>query len=427
MAIKNRQEPLLLLGGDIIVFFASLWLSLHIRYGDVNEYIWSIHMWPFIVIFAASVLIFFISGAYEKHTSHLQSKLPVTLLYSQISIAFISSSLLYLFISTFLLFAWRIYGSKLFSIGEKGSLILIGKKNEIADIAEEIGKNKQYLSVIEASIDVDGIIEEEIFEIFKKAGKEKNTIVVAPSENPKVAAVLSRNFDFVLSYVNFLDIHEVYEHMFDRVPLEAVNYSLIAEANRGSVTFYDICKRLIDIVIAAVLALVTFPFFPLIALAIKLDHKGPVFITQQRVGKRGKVIDMYKFRTMTASDEGKWLPDQTENRVTRIGAFLRKSRIDELPQLVNVLRGDISLIGPRPDIIGLGEKLVGTIPFYMARYAVLPGLSGWAQIQQKPPQSIEETELRFSYDLFYVKNRSLFLDIRIALRTLKTLLSRTGM
>jgi lipopolysaccharide/colanic/teichoic acid biosynthesis glycosyltransferase len=231
----------------------------------------------------------------------------------------------------------------------------------------------------------------------------------------------------VLSYVNFLDIHEVYEHMFDRVPLEAVNYSLIAEANRGSVTFYDICKRLIDMTIAIALALVTFPFFPIIALLIKLDHKGPVFITQQRVGKRGKVIDMYKFRTMTASDEGKWLPDQTENRVTRIGAFLRKSRIDELPQLVNVIKGDISLIGPRPDIIGLGEKLVNTIPFYMSRYAVLPGLSGWAQIQQKPPQSIEETELRFSYDLFYVKNRSLFLDIRIALRTLKTLLSRTGM
>jgi len=122
-----------------------------------------------------------------------------------------------------------------------------------------------------------------------------------------------------------------------------------------------------------------------------------------------------------------WLSENTL-KVTRVGYFLRKSRIDELPQLINVIRGDISLIGPRPDIVGLGERLVNEIPYYMTRYAVLPGLSGWAQIEQrKPPQSLSETELRFSYDLFYVKNRSLLLDIRIALRTIKTLLSRTGM
>jgi lipopolysaccharide/colanic/teichoic acid biosynthesis glycosyltransferase len=122
-----------------------------------------------------------------------------------------------------------------------------------------------------------------------------------------------------------------------------------------------------------------------------------------------------------------WLP-VSENKVTRIGHFLRKSRIDELPQALSIIKGDMSLIGPRADIIDLGKRLAGEIPYYSIRTVVTPGLTGWAQInQEKPPQSVEETKTRLTYDLFYIKHRSVMLDFVITLRTLKTILSREGM
>jgi lipopolysaccharide/colanic/teichoic acid biosynthesis glycosyltransferase len=130
---------------------------------------------------------------------------------------------------------------------------------------------------------------------------------------------------------------------------------------------------------------------------------------------------------MNVNDGGKWLTD-ADNRVTRVGKILRKSRIDELPQILAVIKGDMSFIGPRPDIVNLGETLEKQIPYHNTRSIIRPGLSGWAQVNQdKPPQSVEESKLRLSYDLYYIKNRSLGLDIRIALRTIRTLLSRFGM
>jgi lipopolysaccharide/colanic/teichoic acid biosynthesis glycosyltransferase len=132
---------------------------------------------------------------------------------------------------------------------------------------------------------------------------------------------------------------------------------------------------------------------------------------------------------MAFSDKGKWLKDKdNKNKVTRVGVWLRKSRIDELPQLLAILQGDLSFIGPRPDIIALGGQLSAQIPFYMMRYTIRPGLSGWAQVNQElPPQSLEETKVRLQYDLYYVKNRSFFLDFIIMVKTFKVLVLRTGM
>ena len=130
---------------------------------------------------------------------------------------------------------------------------------------------------------------------------------------------------------------------------------------------------------------------------------------------------------MTQNDNGVWLA-QSENKVTKVGYFLRKTRIDELPQVLSVLTGDMSFVGPRPDIIDLGKKLEHEIPYHTIRNVIKPGLSGWAQVsQEKPPQSVEENKIRLSYDLYYIQNRSLGLDIKIALKTIKTLLSRVGM
>jgi lipopolysaccharide/colanic/teichoic acid biosynthesis glycosyltransferase len=170
---------------------------------------------------------------------------------------------------------------------------------------------------------------------------------------------------------------------------------------------------------------------PFIALFMRLEGPGPVFITQERIGRYGMPIRAYKFRSMRFSDEGKW-KGEGENKVTAVGAFLRLTSLDEFPQFINVLRGEVSLIGPRNDIRALGLRLGEAIPYYNMRYIVPPGITGWAQINQSyepgniSPQSIEETKTRLAYDFYYIKNRSLALDIVIALKTVKRMLFRVA-
>jgi lipopolysaccharide/colanic/teichoic acid biosynthesis glycosyltransferase len=172
-------------------------------------------------------------------------------------------------------------------------------------------------------------------------------------------------------------------------------------------------------------------FYPFVYIAIKLDDGGPIFIIQERVGKDGKNVNFYKFRSMSGNDQGKYGKDGTSKHfVTRIGKIIRKTRIDELPQLWSVIKGDLSLIGPRPEFPALVNVYDKEIPFYNARHLVKPGLSGWAQIYHEahPHHAIatEDTKEKLSYDLYYIKNRSLALDIKIALRTMQILMKRAG-
>jgi len=182
-----------------------------------------------------------------------------------------------------------------------------------------------------------------------------------------------------------------------------------------------------DVFVASVLGMVSLCLYPFIAFAIWLEDRGPAIIVQERIGQGSCRFFLVKFRSMTRNeDRGGWV-GETDNQITRVGAFLRKTRLDELPQLWNVLKGDMSLIGPRPDIIGNFELLSREVPYYTIRNVVKPGLSGWAQTHQDVvPHSIEETKERLAYDLYYIKNRSFILDIKIGLQTIGTLLSRVG-
>jgi lipopolysaccharide/colanic/teichoic acid biosynthesis glycosyltransferase len=168
---------------------------------------------------------------------------------------------------------------------------------------------------------------------------------------------------------------------------------------------------------------------PFVAVAIKREGGGPVFIIQERVGQYNRPIRIIKFRSMTGNDTGESALNSSL-RVTKVGSFLRRTRIDELPQLWNVLRGDYSLIGPRPELPALVAEYAEKIPYYNARHLLKPGLSGWAQIyhREHPHHGIDiaETQNKLSYDLYYVKNRSLLLDLQIGLKTIRTILSRSG-
>jgi lipopolysaccharide/colanic/teichoic acid biosynthesis glycosyltransferase len=215
--------------------------------------------------------------------------------------------------------------------------------------------------------------------------------------------------------------------VFNKIALSAVSYQwLLDNISTEKKRVYDSLKRVMDIVIAAPLFAVSFVVYPFVYIAIKLDDGGSLFIFQERVGRDKKIIRIPKIRSMRSSDKGMWVTEN-DNRITRVGKWLRKTRIDELPQLFSVIIGDLSLVGPRPDILHLGQSLEKQIPYYALRSIIKPGLSGWAQVRQDAaPQSLKETQERLAFDLYYLKHRSFGLDIKIALQTVATLASRAG-
>ncbi len=188
-------------------------------------------------------------------------------------------------------------------------------------------------------------------------------------------------------------------------------------------------KRLYDLLFSTIGLLLTLPFFPFVALLIKLDSPGPVFFKQLRVGEGEIEFFVYKFRTMRQDAEARtgavWA-EKDDPRVTRMGKFMRKTRIDEIPQLYNVLKGDMSFIGPRPERMAFVDRLKETIPFYSTRHFIKPGVTGWAQVCYPYGASDEDALEKLRYDLFYIKNYSIFLDFRIIVDTIRVVTSGFG-
>jgi exopolysaccharide biosynthesis polyprenyl glycosylphosphotransferase len=187
-------------------------------------------------------------------------------------------------------------------------------------------------------------------------------------------------------------------------------------------------KRAIDILASFVLIVLSSPLLLLATIAILMETGRPVFFRQDRVGLSGRVFKIFKFRSMRqGSDKGtpSWTADG-DPRVTRVGNFIRKYRIDEIPQLFNVLRGEMSLIGPRPEVPYFCELLEREVPFYQQRHCVRPGISGWAQVKYKYGATLEEAKTKFEFDLFYIKNLSVLLDLTIIFETIKVVLLGKG-
>lgn len=187
-------------------------------------------------------------------------------------------------------------------------------------------------------------------------------------------------------------------------------------------------KRAMDIAIAMILLLVSFPLFIVATIAIKLDSKGPVFYSQERVGLYGRRFMIHKFRTMGVNAEasGAQWATKGDPRITRVGTFLRRARIDELPQLICVLKGDMSMVGPRPERAFFVEQLREQVPFYISRLKMKPGLTGWAQVRHHYDTSIEDVQKKLQYDMYYYENMSLVLDIQILFRTIYVVLTGKG-
>ncbi len=210
------------------------------------------------------------------------------------------------------------------------------------------------------------------------------------------------------------------EKYLNEVPAESITTQWFLVADVQSTSGYDAIKWMGDIAASLIGLALMLPLWPLIALLIRLDSRGPAIYKQARVGLHGRLFNMYKFRTMrvNAEQDGARWAEKNDSRVTRIGRFLRRSRLDELPQLWNILRGDMSLVGPRPERPEFVEKLSELIPHYRQRHLIKPGLTGWAQIRYSYGASVEDAHRKLCYDLYYLKHRSIDLDTAIIIRTI---------
>ena len=225
------------------------------------------------------------------------------------------------------------------------------------------------------------------------------------------------------------NVLQVRESLTGRLPIKH-----LYENNLGSLLpsqSYLLLKRLLDTLVILITAFIVIPIALLIASIIKWQNRynrESIFFTQQRIGQGGKLFTMYKFRSMVASAEanGAQMATSDDMRVTKFGSFIRQTRLDELPQFVNVLKGDMSLIGPRPEQLDFVKRFNETIPFYRYRHIVKPGISGWAQVMQGYASDEDETKVKLEHDFFYIKNFSLTLDLLIVIKTIQTMVTGFG-
>ena len=441
--VVNRKEPVILAIGDFLLLVFSLWAALVLRYGALPRAdLVQAHELPFLIVFVLSLAAFYASGLYSRAIYAARSAIPGTVIRAQIANGLIAviifyfvptfsvtpkvNLFIYLILSSIFIILWRLNTYPLFSLRRKYPALVIGSGPDADALIEEMIRNPRVGLYCRERIPAEEISEKLLRSM--EGGNGDFQFIVADLDDPLVEAVMPELYRRFFAKTSIIDLHELYEEIFDRIPLARMNHAwIMSTISAVSSAAYDAPKRGIDIVLGVLIGLVACLLYPFVALAIKLEDRGPVFIAQERVGRHGQPFRIHKFRSMERNEDGKWLKE-SNNKVTRVGLFLRQTRIDELPQALAILKGDMSLIGPRADISGLAERLEKEIPYYTVRTVIAPGLTGWAQInQEKPPQTFEENRMRLSYDLYYITHRSLSLDLRIVLRTMKTLISRVGM
>jgi exopolysaccharide biosynthesis polyprenyl glycosylphosphotransferase len=444
--IMSKIKNVLLLAGDIAVLYLTLFLTLAIRYGSNWNNQWDAHFLPFSLLYFSSLIVFYIIGLYDLTLARNNLYFFVTLTKALAINVFIAIVFFYfipyfgitpktnLFIN-FLIFAvlfvgWRqFYNYFIKSPALLNNVLVLGQSQETKELVHYIKENPQLGFRIKKIVEPEDV--KLLYDLIETLIQEKIQIIVT-TVNPYKDGNLVRNLYQCLPLkITVADLPTFYEKITGKIPVSAIEEiwfleNLMSEQK----TFFEGLKRIIDIIIALLLGAMTLILTPLIALLIKMDDFGPIFYRQKRVGQDSRIFEVIKFRTMVpdAEKDGAQWAHEKDKRITRIGSFLRKTRLDELPQLWNVLRGQMSFIGPRPERpeFAFSNELLSQIPFYQIRHTIKPGLTGWAQIKYPYGASIKDTLQKLQYDLFYIKNRSFILDLAIILQTVKIILSGRG-
>lgn len=447
--LLTKIKKILLVGGDILILYLSLWIALNIRYNFVlNPNIWQQHFLPFTIIYFLWLIIFYISGLYDLTLARNNQLFYSTLFKVLIIAAILSITFFYLMpyfgiapkTNLFLNLAvfavifpfWR----QLFNYFIKSSafmhnILIIGKTNEAKELYEYIKENPQLGYYPKKILDYQEV--HLIFDLVENIVKENIQTIVTAINPHKDSALIRNLYQCLPLKISLIDLPSFYERIIGKIPVSAIEEIWFLEnLMNNDKKLYESIKRILDILGSLIFGIITLPLYPIIALLIKIDSPGPVFYKQKRVGQDGKIFTLVKFRSMIQDAEkyGAQWTTENDSRVTRVGNFLRKTRLDELPQLWNVLKGEMSFVGPRPErpeiAFGKDLNLQKQIPFYQIRHLIKPGLTGWAQINFRYGASVEDSLEKLQYDIYYLKNYSFTLDLAIVLKTIKTILSRAG-
>lgn len=460
MSNSKKKYSLILLLGDLAVFYLSLFLALILRYrGLFKMGVWKIHSGPFLYVHILWILIFYIIGLYDFKNFASRKNIYEKIMRAMITAGILTIPVFYfvpsflitpkttlfldLFFITALIILWRRTFWFLSLRLAKIKILFLGFSREIKDIIIYLKNNLQlgYEPKIVLTSNTEDIEQENEFAknhnikmiildhnleaLIKEYGTQFIVVSEDMMKNKTAAERLYAALPLKIAVMNFLAFYEI---VMEKIPVSIITEMWFLEnINETNKNIFAFLKRIFDILLAVLLMIFTLAILPFIAIITKFT-RGEVFYFQKRVGKDGKIFNLIKFGTMIldAEKEGVKWAENNDRRTTRFGKFLRKTRLDELPQLLNVLKGEMSFIGPRPERPEFVEKLVKEIPHYSMRHLVKPGLSGWAQIKL-PHGGVGEAAMeKMQYDLYYIKNRSFVLDAAIALKTLAIIMRREG-
>lgn len=443
---------------DLIFLSGALVLTLLIRYSSNTRDQINLHIGPFSIVFIIFIVVFYVANLYESRELRNSAKFYSLLLRSilvaaVIAIAFFylapklaitpkTNLFIFLLIFTLLESGNRWLSNSVFEKTMKRATVILGVGDNSIELARLLRDNPQLGHQFKYMADINpdhlnrnnpkyenyGIIEG-LPNLIRILTEEKIDTVVVSSEVYKSPQLLQALYESLGRGVSFENLSSFYEKLTGKVLIGGIDQAWFLENITNRTKLYQSISRILDVVLSLVGGVVSLIFYPLIIILILVFSPGPIFYKQRRVGRRGESFNIIKFRTMSINAESEtgaiWAQDN-DPRVTRIGRFLRSTRLDELPQLWNILRGDMSFVGPRAERPEFHTMLGEKIPFYDARYLVRPGLTGWAQINFRYGSSIEDSAEKLKYDLYYIKNRSILFDFGIMLKTARIALSQAG-
>ena len=418
---------------DIPIFLGALALTLFIRYG--SNFFWSSflkHLPLFSILFIFWIGIFYLSDLYQLKVlkqkiillRRLFLALTISVLFSIIFLYLFGSFfhltpktnlLLFSIIFFFLAYFQRLFLNQIFYVKRKIPVLFLGEAPAILDLISDLKSNPQLgFEVFTLPSEIDF---ENLKSLFLKEKIE--TVIISPALGKK-EAFIKLIYYFLPFGIEVIDFRDFYEVIYQKEPLDLLDEAWIIEKLKFH-RLSDFLKRFFDLSLSFTSL---FFFLPLILLSIfliKISSPGSVFFKQRVMGKNNKNFILYKLRTMKEGNEYPLWTIPGDKRVTKIGKILRSTHLDELPQLYNILKGDLSFVGPRAERIELVKIFEEKLPYYNIRHIIKPGLTGWAQINYKPSVSIREASEKFKYDLYYLKNRSFWLDLLILFKTIKLL------
>ncbi|GGD02564.1 sugar transferase [Hyunsoonleella pacifica] len=451
------ERKILLRVFDIVVVLALLYIvgnSFEFDYFSITK-----GHWKWILILVVYISVF--GSVFELYDLQISSKLEKVwvniLLTTSVTVLFYLLTpfltpvlpenrlqILYFFLSIFgALFIWRFaYINFVTSPRFYKKALLVGETSNITTILKtfnDADPNYKIIGFINCEIEKSekvkfkGLLEyhpKQIYQVIREENISEVVVASYNSENitPEIYTDLITLLEGGLPVKEYT---QVYEELTQRIPVQFVGkdfYKYFPFSRSNHNKMYLFFHRFFDILIALIGIIIGVLFIPLVALGNLIANRGPLFYTQERIGKNGNLFSIIKYRTMVTDAEknGAVWAKKNDARITPFGKFMRNTRIDEIPQFINVLKGDMSLIGPRPERPHFVRELSQILPFYETRHIVKPGLTGWAQVRTRYGSSVDDSLLKLQYDLFYIKHRSFVLDINILIKTLSTVIYFRG-